>query len=115
MKGQRHVLSPRLADQTLDLVAEAEHGHFAACCICWADPTSRSGSFEPVGTRPAFRGKGITRELIREGFRRLATKGIATAHTETPAFNPPAQTLYESSGFTRTGMRWTYMKQIDAS
>ncbi len=102
-------------DETLDLVVASDPGHFAACCICWADPISRSGSFEPVGTRPTFRGKGITRELIREGFRRLAAKGLDTAHTETPAFNTPARTLYESSGFTRSGMRLTYMKQIDAS
>ena len=101
-------------DETLDLVVEAEPGHFAACCICWADPISRSGSFEPVGTHPSFRGKGITRELIREGFRRLADKGLATAHTETPSFNTPAQGLYESSGFERAGTRWTLMKQLDA-
>ena len=101
-------------DETLDLVVEAEPGHFAACCICWADPISRSGSFEPVGTRPSFRGKGITRELIREGFRRLAAKGMASAHTETPNFNMPAQALYESSGFERAGTRWTFMKQLDA-
>ncbi len=101
-------------DETLDLVVEDDTGHFAACCICWADPTSCSGSFEPVGTRPAFRGRGITRELIHEGFRRLAAKGMTTAHTETPGFNTPAQALYESSGFERAGTRWTFMKQLDA-
>ena len=100
-------------DATLDLVVEDETGHFAACCICWADPISRAGSFEPVGTRPAFRGRGITRQLIQEGFRRLAAKGMATAHTETPGFNTPAQALYESSGFERAGKRWTYMKEIN--
>ena len=99
-------------DETLDLVVEDDTGHFAACCICWADPLSRSGSFEPVGTRPTFRGKGLTRELIREGFRRLAAKDIATAHTETPSFNTPAQALYEGSGFERAGTRWTFLKQV---
>lgn len=101
-------------DETLDLVVEDDTGHFAACCICWADPISRIGSFEPVGTRPAFRGRGITRQLIHEGFRRLAAKGMTTAHTETPGFNTPAQALYESSGFERAGRRWTYMKEINA-
>ena len=72
-----------------------------------------AGRFEPVGTRPAARGEGLTRELIREGFRRLAEHGMATAHTETPGFNAPAQALYESSGFTPTGRRRTYIKRLD--
>ena len=54
------------------------------------------------------------RQLIHEGFRRLAAKGMTTAHTETPAFNTPAQALYESSGFERAGKRWTFMKEINA-
>ena len=74
---------------------------------------ARAGHFEPVGTRPAARGKGLTRELIREGFRRLAERGTATAHTETPGFNASAQALYESSGFTPTGRLRTYIKRLD--
>ena len=103
-------------DESLDLVVEdVTQGRFLACCICWSDMVSRAGHFEPVGARPAARGKGLTRELIREGFRRLAERGMATAHTETPGFNTPAQALYESSGFTPTGRRRTYIKRLDAT
>ena len=83
--------------EALDLVVEDRDGRFAACCICWADPTSGAGHFEPVGTRPDYRGKGLTTELIREGFRRLADRGMTIAHTETPVFNAPALALYEAS------------------
>ena len=50
---------------------------------------------------------------MREGFRRLAERGISTAHTETPGFNHPAQALYEASGFTRAGKRRTFVKRVD--
>lgn len=96
-----------------DLVVEGDGGRFAACCICWPDPVSGAGHFEPVGSRPEYRGKGLTRALVREGFRRLAERGMATAHTETPGFNHPAQALYEASGFTRAGKRRTFVKRVD--
>ena len=100
-------------DEALDLVVEDAAGRFAACCICWADQASRSGHFEPVGTRPEYRGQGLTRELVREGFRHLAKRSMETAHTETPGFNAPARALYESSGFTATGKRPTFIKRLD--
>lgn len=76
-------------------------------------PGPGAGHFEPVGTRPDYRGKGLTRELIREGFRRLADRGMTIAHTETPVFNAPALALYEASGFERVGKRWTFVKRVD--
>lgn len=101
-------------DESLDLVVEdVTDGRFLACCICWADAVSGSGHFEPVGARPAARGRGLTRELIREGFRRLAARGLAAAYTETPGFNAPAQALYLSSGFTPRGKRRTFIKRVD--
>ncbi len=96
-----------------DLVVEGDGGRFAACCICWPDPASGTGHFEPVGSRPEFRGKGLTQALVQEGFRRLAERGISTAHTETPGFNHPAQALYEASGFARAGTRRTFVKRVD--
>ena len=114
LQAYKALRATRPYDESLDLVVEdATDGRFLACCICWSDPVSRAGHFEPVGTRPAARGKGLTRELIREGFRRLAERGTATAHTETPGFNASAQALYESSGFTPTGRLRTYIKRLD--
>jgi ribosomal protein S18 acetylase RimI-like enzyme len=97
----------------LDLVVDVGDGTFANCCICWADPLSGVGSFEPVGTRPAWRGKGVTRALIFEGLRRLKAKGMHTARVGTAGFNAPAQALYEGCGFERTGTVRTFMRDLD--
>ena len=100
-------------DPELDLVVEAGDGTFANCCICWADPVSRIGSFEPVGTRPAWRGKGVTRGLIHEGLRRMKAKGMRVARVETAGFNHPAQALYEGAGFRRAGTKRTFVRLLE--
>ena len=100
-------------DPELDVVVETQDGTFANCCIAWADPISGVGSFEPVGTRPAWRGKGVTRALIVEAFRRLRAKGMNTARVGTAGFNTPAQSLYEGCGFQRTGTMRTFMRRLE--
>ncbi len=100
-------------DPELDLVVETPEGGFASCCICWADPGSGMGMFEPVGTRPSARGKGVTRAMIHEGFRRLRARGITVALEGTAGFNHPAQALYEGAGYIRTGSKRTFMKRLD--
>jgi ribosomal protein S18 acetylase RimI-like enzyme len=99
-------------DSELDIVLEADDGTFAAYCICWADPVAGVGSYEPVGTRPEWRGKGVGRETIYEGFRRLKAKGMRSARVGTAGFNAPAQALYESCGFVRVGTCRTFMKVL---
>jgi ribosomal protein S18 acetylase RimI-like enzyme len=100
-------------DPELDLVVDVGGGTFAACCICWADDGSGIGSFEPVGTRPAWRGKGLTTALVREGLLRLKAQGMHTARVETAGFNAPAQALYEGCGFVRTDTLRTFMRRLD--
>jgi len=63
----------------LDLVAVSADGTFASYCICWLDPVSKIGEFEPVGTRAAYRGKGLGKALMLAGLRRL--KGSWHAHS----------------------------------
>jgi ribosomal protein S18 acetylase RimI-like enzyme len=99
-------------DPELDIVLEARAGSFAAYCICWADRIARVGSYEPVGTRPEWRGKGIGREVIYEGFRRLKAIGMRAARVGTAGFNAPAQALYESCGFVKVATCRTFIKQI---
>jgi GNAT superfamily N-acetyltransferase len=99
-------------DAELDIVLETGDGTFAAYCICWADSIAGVGSYEPVGTRPEWRGKGVGREVIYEGFRRLKAKGMRVARVATAGFNTPAQALYESCGFVRVGTCRTYLKRL---
>ena len=70
------------------------------------------GSFEPVGMDPSWRGQGLGRALIRDGFRRLAEKRMRSARVSTAGFNHPAQRLYESAGFARVGTLRTYLKRL---
>ena len=83
----------------LDLVAVTPEGTFASYCICWLDSVNKIGEFEPVGTRPAFRGRGIGKAVILEGLRRLKGRGVQTAIVPTTYNNEAARRLYESVGF----------------
>ncbi len=112
METYRKIRASEVYDPELDIVLEAGDGSFAAYCICWADPIAGVGSYEPVGTRPEWRGKGVGREVIYEGFRRLKAKGMGAARVGTAGFNAPAQALYESCGFVRVGTCRTFMKVI---
>lgn len=95
-------------DPRLDLVAVAPGGTFGACCICWFDPASRTGLFEPVGTRPAYRGRGLGKAVMAEGLRRLGELGVRGTLVTAIHDNEPAAGLYASVGFrvVNTGHRY---------
>ena len=96
-------------DPELDILAVAPDGAFVANCIAWADPMSGVGIFEPVGTREAYRGRGLARMVILEGMSRLKDKGMADARVGTAHFNAPAIATYLTCGFElfdKTGW-WT--------
>jgi GNAT superfamily N-acetyltransferase len=99
-------------DPALDIVAVAEDGAFASYTIAWIDPVSRIGSFEPFGTHPKYRGSGVSRAVIGEGFRRLKAKGMQYARIYTAGFNHQAKRLYESCGFTQIDVNRTILKQL---
>lgn len=83
----------------LDVVAVAPDGVIAAYVNCWTDPLNCIGDFGPVGARPAYRRKGLTRAVLLEGMRRLKALGMDRVCVSTGVSNLPAQRLYESVGF----------------
>lgn len=99
-------------DPLLDIVAEAADGTLAAYAIAWKDPVSGIGSFEPVGTRPEYRGSGVSEAVLTEGFHRLAKKGMRAVRIYTASFNGPAQRLYQRVGFQQVDVNRTYLKRI---
>jgi ribosomal protein S18 acetylase RimI-like enzyme len=97
-------------ERDLDLVAVAPDGRFGAYCVCWMDPANGVGEFEPVGTRPGFRGRGLARAVLVEGFRRMKARGARTALVCFEGDNDPARRLYRSVGFDVRSTIYTYTK-----
>ncbi len=109
-------LSVRAIDQVfdsdLDIVAVSRDGSFASYTIAWCDPVSQIGSFEPFGTHPDFRGTGVSKAVIGEGFRRLIAKGMRSARIYTAGFNHQAAKLYMSCGFAQVDVNRTMIKEL---
>ena len=83
----------------LDSVVVAPDGVVVAAAMSWVDAANRIGLFEPVGTRPAFQGKGFGRALMPRGLRALREHGMRTAFVSTNRTNERAIALYRSVGF----------------
>jgi len=98
-------------DPRLDLVAVAPDGAFGSYCICWFDPESGTGLFEPVGTRSMFRGQGLGKAVMYEGLRRLREFGAHTAFVIAVHDNEVAKNLYESVGFETVNTERLYGKK----
>lgn len=105
----RRVMRAPAYDPHLDLVIVAPDGVLAAGCICWLDSVNHVGLFEPVGTRPAYRRRGLATALMLEGLRRLRAQGTTTALVTTlspgdgdcqvPAEFTASRFIYEAVGF----------------
>jgi len=111
MKNYLDIRSIEVFEPTLDIVAD-HNGTFASYCIGWLDHELRVGSFEPVGTRPAYRRLGLGREVNYEGLRRMKTMGMHSAIIGTAGFNDRAFGLYQSCGFNLVDRQRTYLKEI---
>ena len=79
-------------------------------CICWFDPKSLTGLFEPLGTRQALRGRGLGKAVMHEGLRRLRGLGAHTALVTATHGSEPARSLYESVGFKTVNRERLYGK-----
>lgn len=66
-----------------------------------------------LATHPAFRRKGLARQLLNENARELATKGVTSLFIEVAVSNAPALSLYRSLGFAETGRRKDYYEHAD--
>ena len=78
----------------LDLVIATPDNELAAFCLVWL--SNGAGVFEPVGTRAAWRRRGLGRAVILEGLKRLKQLGAHTACVYSFAHN---RAFYEACGF----------------
>ena len=90
----------------LDLYVAAPDGALAACCIAWHDGVNRVGTFEPVGTHPAYRRMGLGRAVIMEGINRLAALGA------TKAWVGSGQPFYAAIGFAKKYKEIVWQKEL---
>ena len=102
-------------ERDLDVVTVAPDGVMAAYAMCWLDPVNRIGDFGPVGARPAYRRRGLTRAALIEGLRRMQARGMNRACVSTQETNTPALNLYESVGFKQVHKYLDYVKPSGAS
>ena len=96
----------------LDLVVVAPTGEFAAFSTIRLDPVSKFVEFEPVGTHPDHRKKGLAKALIAEGLLRLKNYNPTLISIPGAANNPGANKLYESMGFTEKEELQVWKKEL---
>ncbi len=65
----------------------------------WLDPDNHVGELEPVGTAPAYCGRGLARAVSQEALRRLQAAGARSAVIYALPENPASVSLYTSLGF----------------
>lgn len=98
--------------RSLDLLVEAPGGKFASFALAWYDDHNRVGEFEPLGTDPRFRRRGLGRAINLFGLQRLreagATHAIVAARGDDA--HPVPRRLYESVGFREISRNYRYVK-----
>ncbi|BCJ36992.1 hypothetical protein Athai_44950 [Actinocatenispora thailandica] len=85
----------------LHLLVEAPDGTMAASTIMWYDPANRSIEFEPVGTHPQYRRRGLARAVMLAGMHRARAAGArhATVVCDGSPDNPGPFRTYQGLGF----------------
>ncbi|MEU8787496.1 GNAT family N-acetyltransferase [Streptomyces sp. NPDC048637] len=94
-----------------DLVVVSPAGEVAAYCQGWYDAALGIGVFEPVGTHPEHRRRGLARAVCLAVLRAFAEAGgrRAVVYCRGDAAYPAPKRLYESLGFTAYTRTHTYV------
>lgn len=85
----------------LHVLIEAPDGTMAASTIMWLDEVNKTAEFEPVGTHPRYRRRGLGRALLLHGMRLARAAGadrMTVACLGAPGHRAARQ-LYYSVGF----------------
>ncbi|GAA2286750.1 hypothetical protein GCM10010149_36210 [Nonomuraea roseoviolacea subsp. roseoviolacea] len=96
-------------DPAREIVAEAPDGRVAAFAVYWTDERNGLGHFEPVGTHPAFRRRGLARAVMLHAMHRM--RPLTTVTVNHNAENLAARKLYESLGFTPRHQTYGYRRR----
>jgi len=96
----------------LDFAIEADTGILVASAIGWFDEANAVAEFEPVGTHPDYRQRGLGRSLLLSGMQRFRDAGAthAIVGCRGDANYPIPKKLYRSVGFTELTRELRYVK-----
>jgi len=83
----------------LDLIVFSPAGEAASYCSVWLDQANSVAEFEPVGTLPEHRRRGLARAMMAEACNRLRAMGVPTAAVDSWSESPAANALYAGAGF----------------
>lgn len=87
----------------LHVLVEAPDGTMAASTIMWLDEANRTAQFEPVGTHPGHRRRGLARAMLLHGMhlaRAAGARHMTVACLGAPG-RPEARRLYYGVGFRK--------------
>lgn len=100
-------------DPQLDIVTVDSRSQAVAFAMCWIDPISKDGEFEPVGTAPEFHRQGLGKATLFEGIRRMKDRDMQSVIVIVDATEVPALRLYESIGFLTRWKLFLYGKSSE--
>lgn len=96
----------------LDLAVSDSSGHVASFLTVWHDTATQSALFEPVGCHADFRRQGLSRILVEEACRRLASLAVAQAFVRVSSTNPAARRFYEACGFVVASQEFGFERPL---
>lgn len=102
----------------LDLLLVAPDGSLAAFCYCTIPKESNEqsgrneGEIAIVGTRPAYKNRGLGRAMVLTGLQHLKKFGVETATLGTSSENISAQSVFVSVGFRTVYKSLWYFKSV---
>ena len=109
-EGYRITRSAPGYDATLDMVAVMPEGSLGAYCICWPEEATGTCEFEPVGTHPDHRRKGLASAVMYAAMRRAREIGLRTTLVYCKEKNLP---FYRSLGFNPIDRTVEYVKPFE--
>lgn len=93
-----------------EIVVEAPDGRIAASTVTRLDEVNNVGLFEPVGTRRAFRRRGLARAMMLHSLREMQRMGMEAATVQHGATNRAAERLYSGLGFRKRHETFGYRR-----
>lgn len=91
-------------------VAEAD-GEIVGMLVAWL--LVDEAHIATLATHPAYRRRGIARELLSHALRSMAEEGAVSSFLEVRESNAAAQELYRRLGYEAVGRRKRYYKDTD--